>query len=278
MVVRTQNITMQETFRRASLDSAVVSNVVPHLLSRFDPGERSAVISDNEIAKWTKAPSFSNAEIESLFQVLMDVCQGRANRSLLDLVASIDGLADPWHAKSTLLQTLAARLGAMWCEDASDFMAVTTASSVLQRVADHFIDQVEITPAPKLTVGIINTPGDQHLLMRSLIRLHLEGVGIETIVPSDVRQIAELDLDCVFMCWSNERLAAEVKNTIATIRRVSARSNLGIVAGGAAAQKHHQTLMDHGVNRICEDVYAAVAFAQDHALTVLRSRQSTQSS
>ncbi|MDX2184879.1 MAG: cobalamin-dependent protein [Gemmatimonadaceae bacterium] len=154
-----------------------------------------------------------------------------------------------WLARGVLIETLyldlfapaAVRLGALWDEDACDFLQVTDALGRMHRVL-HLLEPVWLTPAPEATrVGraLMACPaGEQHTLGLFLVADFFARDGWDVLVGPPLDRVGLLDavteqhIDVVgFSVGCTTRLP-RLAHDIAHVRRASRNPHILVLVGG----------------------------------------------
>jgi methanogenic corrinoid protein MtbC1 len=162
----------------------------------------------------------------------------------VDLDAQVNALRDGGLPLARLLLDLLApaarHLGALWEEDACDFMAVTEALGRLQAISRRLCAQLEndSVPANGRSVLLLPCPGETHLLGLSIVASFFREAGwdVTTAVPGP--DLDPLDLirsdwfDVVGLSLSCDTLLPALAMRISDVRRVSRNREVRVLVGG----------------------------------------------
>lgn len=162
----------------------------------------------------------------------------------VDLDAQVNALREGGLPLARLLLDLLApaarHLGALWEEDACDFMAVTEGLGRLQAISRRLCAQLEneAVPANGRSVLLLPCPGETHLLGLSIVASFFREAGwdVTTAVPGP--ELDPLDLvradwfDVVGLSLSCDVLLPSLATRVAEVRRASRNPAVRILVGG----------------------------------------------
>jgi MerR family transcriptional regulator, light-induced transcriptional regulator len=162
----------------------------------------------------------------------------------VDLDAAVEALRDGGLPLARLLLDLLApaarHLGALWEEDACDFLAVTEALGRLQAISRHLCAELESETVPPngRSVLLLPCPGETHRFGLSIVASFFREAGwdVTTAVPGP--GLDPLDLlgtdwfDVVGLSLSCDVLLPALAATVAEVRRASRNPGIRVLVGG----------------------------------------------
>jgi len=145
-----------------------------------------------------------------------------------------------------LLAPAARHLGALWEEDACDFLAVTEALGRLQAISRHLCLELESEAAPVggRSVLLLPCPGETHRFGLSIVASFFREAGwdVTTAVPApDLDPLALLATDwfeVVGLSLSADVLLPVLAETVAEVRRASRNPEIRVLVGGPYFTRH----------------------------------------
>lgn len=173
-----------------------------------------------------------------------------------------------------LLAPAARHLGALWEEDACDFVAVTTGLGRLHAVARLLCARLEAEPPPRgRSVLLLPCPGETHLFGLALVASAFREAGWEVgsaeagagaaVLARDFHDVVGLTLAC-------DVNAPALAPAIATLRAASCNPELRVLVGGAYVARHPECAAAAGADAgLCE---AAAAPGVAESLLEMRAR------
>jgi hypothetical protein len=234
------------------LSRVIENTVVPRLVSRHAPR--------NDLSVEAEVATFTDALLANDISSVRDHFEALSRRGHpLDLLFE------------SLLAPAAIRLGLMWDRDAIDFLDVAHAMNHIQQI---ILDEAR-TFCTDVTTGmgerhilLVNLPEEHHRLGLCILRSHFwrEGWTVDCRELNSLRELQKLVTDRPYdaLCVSAARIpdAAALAHELKTVRRVSCRSHLVIMAGGHAFNADPRLSMTVGVD--------ATATSARECITVLR--------
>jgi hypothetical protein len=212
-----------------ALARVVEAEILPRLMlaHRPAPGRRAQQAgrapSPQEIAAFsalllTPGPVDLDAEVESLRGGGLPLA-----RLLLDLLAPA-----------------ARHLGALWEEDACDFLAVTEALGRLQAISRHLCAELESesVSANGRSVLLLACPGETHRFGLSIVASFFREAGWDVTTAAPAPDLDPLDLlgvewfDVVGLSLSSDVLLPALAAAVAEVRRVSCNPGIRVLVGG----------------------------------------------
>ncbi|MGE8126981.1 cobalamin B12-binding domain-containing protein [Methylobacterium sp. NPDC080182] len=192
----------------------------------------------------------------------------------VDLDARVDALRDGGLPLPRLLLDLLApaarHLGALWEEDACDFLAVTEALGRLHTVSRRLCAELESesVPANGRSVLLLPCPGETHVFGLSLVASFFREAGwdVTTAVPGP--GVDPLDLlrsdwfDVVGLSLSCDVLLPVLTATVAEVRRVSRNRDVRVLVGGPFFARHGGEAGIVGADACASDACLAPAAAE----------------
>lgn len=145
-----------------------------------------------------------------------------------------------------LLAPAARHLGALWEEDACDFLAVTEGLGRLQAISRHLCLELESESAPigGRSVLLLPCPGETHRFGLSIVASFFREAGwdVTTAVPApDLDPLALLATDwfeVVGLSLSSDFLLPILSATVAEVRRASRNPGIRVLVGGPYFARH----------------------------------------
>ena len=168
----------------------------------------------------------------------------------VDLDAEIAVLRDGGLPLARLLLDLLApaarHLGALWEEDACDFLAVTEGLGRLQAISRHLCLELEIESAPigGRSVLLLPCPGETHRFGLSIVASFFREAGwyVTTAVPApglDPLALLATDwFEVVGLSLSSDVLLPVLSATVAEVRRASRNPGVRVLVGGPYFTRH----------------------------------------
>jgi methanogenic corrinoid protein MtbC1 len=192
----------------------------------------------------------------------------------VDIDAAVDALRDGGLPLARLLLDLLApaarHLGALWEEDACDFLAVTEALGRLQAVSRRLCAEMESesVPASGRSVLLLPCPGETHRFGLSIVASFFREAGwdVTTAVPGpglDALDLIGTDwLDVVGLSLSCDVLMPTLAATVADLRRASRNPGLRVLVGGPYFARHGGEAGIFGADACAPEAYLAPAAAE----------------
>ena len=215
----------QQTRRRAVLSRTVIQDVVPRLVlaHRFEASPLPVVADRGEV-------------VEIAGRLLandLTGARGYAER-LLEDGTSIEALS------LDILAPAARRLGALWCADDCDFVAVSLGVWHLQQLLHGFGPRFpsSVVPAPERSVLLVPMPGEQHSFGAQMLApfFRAAGWGAISTPVSTVAALAALLRGTWFsligLSLSATGRLPELAGLIRVVRRESRNPAIGVMVGG----------------------------------------------
>lgn len=173
-----------------------------------------------------------------------------------------------------LLAPAARHLGALWEEDACDFLAVTEGLGRLQAVARMLCARLEGEPPPRgRSVLLLPCPGETHVFALALVASAFREAGwmVETAEAGGGAAALARDFhDVVGLTLACDVNAPALAPAIATLRAASCNRELRVLVGGAYVARHPDCAAAAGADAgLCE---AAAAPALAESLLEMRAR------
>ncbi|AWN37386.1 cobalamin B12-binding domain-containing protein [Methylobacterium radiodurans] len=173
-----------------------------------------------------------------------------------------------------LLAPAARHLGALWEEDACDFLAVTVGLGRLQAVARMLCARLEGEPPPRgRSALLLPCPGETHVFGLTLVASAFREAGwtVETAEASEGATTLARDFhDVVGLTLACDVNAPSLAAAIATLRAASCNRELRVLVGGAYVARYPERAVAAGADAcLCE---AAAAPAVAESLLEMRAR------
>ncbi|MGU3665873.1 B12-binding domain-containing protein [Methylobacterium sp. A49B] len=192
----------------------------------------------------------------------------------VDLDAQVEALRDGGLPLARLLLDLLApaarHLGALWEEDACDFLAVTEALGRLQAVSRRLCTELESesVPANGRSVLLLPCPGETHRFGLSIVASFFREAGwdVTTAVPGP--GLDPLDLlgadwfDVVGLSLSCDVLLPALSETVTDVRRASRNPDIRVLVGGPYFARHGGEAGIVGADACASDACLAPAAAE----------------
>ncbi len=255
--------------RQKVLSKVIENTVVPRLVAQHAPS--IDLILEAEVATFTDAllandKSSARDQFESLSR------RGHP----LDLLFE------------SLLAPAAMRLGHMWDRDAIDFLDVAQAMNHIQQI---ILDEARTfctdsaTGVSERNILLVTLPEEHHRLGLCILRSHFwrEGWTVDCRELNSSWELHELnsswelqklvsDRPYDALCVSAARIleAAALAHDFKTVRRVSCRSNIVIMAGGHAFNADPRLSMTVGVDATATSARECIAVLRRECIAVLR--------
>jgi hypothetical protein len=162
----------------------------------------------------------------------------------VDLDAEVEALRDGGLPLARLLLDLLApaarHLGALWEEDACDFLAVTEALGRLQTMSRHLCAELESesVSANGRSVLLLPCPGETHRFGLSIVASFFREAGWDVTTAAPGPDLDPLDLlgiewfDVVGLSLSSDVLLPALATAVADVRRVSRNPGIRVLVGG----------------------------------------------
>lgn len=182
----------------------------------------------------------------------------------------VDQLLDGLTAEAAMMDVLApaARLlGARWCDDEIDFVAVTIAMSRLHQTLRNLRLPLRPNSIPQGRALLLPVPGEQHSFGLRLVEELLRRDGWDvflTLATNEFilrEQVSTQNYDIVGFSVSGERLIPALVQAIRMVRTESRNRNVRIMTGGVVFASGAITAAQIGADAIVSDARAAVALA-----------------
>ncbi|MBE7244059.1 MAG: cobalamin B12-binding domain-containing protein [Actinomycetospora chiangmaiensis] len=192
----------------------------------------------------------------------------------VDIDVAVDALRDGGLPLARLLLDLLApaarHLGALWEEDACDFLAVTEALGRLQAVSRRLCAEMESesVSANGRSVLLLPCPGETHRFGLSIVASFFREAGwdVTTAVPGpdlDPLDLVRADwFDVVGLSLSCDVLMPALAATVADLRRASRNPGLRVLVGGPYFARHGGEAGIFGADACAPDAYLAPAAAE----------------
>ncbi|MWV21105.1 cobalamin B12-binding domain-containing protein [Methylobacterium sp. 2A] len=169
-----------------------------------------------------------------------------------------------------LLAPAARHLGALWEEDACDFLAVTEALGRLQAISRHLCLELESEAAPVggRSVLLLPCPGETHRFGLSVVASFFREAGwdVTTAVPApglDPLALLATDwFEVVGLSLSCDVLLPALSETVAEVRRASRNPGVRILVGGPYFARHGGEASIVGADACALDACSAPAAAE----------------
>jgi MerR family transcriptional regulator, light-induced transcriptional regulator len=173
-----------------------------------------------------------------------------------------------------LLAPAARHLGALWEEDACDFLAVTEGLGRLQALARMLCTRLEAEPPPRgRSALLLPCPGETHLFGLALVASAFREAGwaAETAEAGRGAALLARDFhDVVGLTLACDVNAPALAPAIAALRAASCNPELRVLVGGAYVARHPDCAAAAGADAgLCE---AAAAPALAESLLEMRAR------
>lgn len=173
-----------------------------------------------------------------------------------------------------LLAPAARHLGALWEEDACDFLAVTAGLGRLQAVARMLCARLEGEPPLRgRSVLLLPCPGETHLFGLALVASAFREAGwaVETAeAGAGAATLARDFHDVVGLTLACDVNAPALAPAIATLRSASCNPELRVLVGGAYVARHPECAAAAGADACLCAAAAAPALAE--SLLEMRAR------
>ncbi|MEE7475545.1 cobalamin B12-binding domain-containing protein [Methylobacterium hispanicum] len=173
-----------------------------------------------------------------------------------------------------LLAPAARHLGALWEEDACDFLAVTVGLGRLQAVARTLCARLETEPPARgRSVLLLPCPGETHVFGLALVASAFREAGwtVDTAEADRGAAVLARDFhDVVGLTLACDVNAPALAPAVATLRAASCNRELRVLVGGAYVARHPECAVAAGADAgLCE---AATAPALAESLLEMRAR------
>jgi MerR family transcriptional regulator, light-induced transcriptional regulator len=192
----------------------------------------------------------------------------------VDLDARIEALRDGGLPLARLLLDLLApaarHLGALWEEDACDFLAVTEALGRLHALSRRLCAELESesVPANGRSVLLVPCPGETHLFGLSIVASFFREAGWDVTTAVRGPGLDPLDLlradwfDVVGLSLSCDVLLPVLATTVADVRRDSRNPEIRVLVGGPYFARHGGEAGIVGADACASDACLAPAAAE----------------
>lgn len=192
----------------------------------------------------------------------------------VDLDARVEALRDGGLPLARLLLDLLApaarHLGALWEEDACDFLTVTEALGRLHAISRRLCAELEneSVPANGRSVLLLPCPGETHVFGLSLVASFFRETGwdVTTAVPGpgvDPLDLLRIDwFDVVGLSLSCDVLLPTLATTVTEVRRHSRNREIRVLVGGPFFARHGGEAGIVGADACASDACLAPAAAE----------------
>ncbi|MCJ2053287.1 B12-binding domain-containing protein [Methylobacterium sp. J-070] len=192
----------------------------------------------------------------------------------VDLDAQVDALREGGLPLARLLLDLLApaarHLGALWEEDACDFLAVTEALGRLQAVSRRLCAEMESesVPANGRSVLLMPCPGETHRFGLSIVASFFREAGwdVTTAVPGpglDPLELLGADwFDVVGLSLSSDVLTPALAGTVSDMRSASRNPDIRVLVGGPYFARNGGEAGIFGADACAADACLAPAAAE----------------
>jgi methanogenic corrinoid protein MtbC1 len=181
-----------------------------------------------------------------------------------------------------LLTHVAQELGRRWTSDETDFSSVTIALGHLQqlrRAVAQFDEPGLLPSGPPRRALLATAPGEQHDFGLMIVDhfMHLAGWDVRTSPQASAEEIISIvsknSFEIAGLSLSGESYLMSLERVIATIRRVSKNSNIGILVGGSLFIERPELALLIGADATASDGQEAVRQAERIALSKASSAE-----
>ena len=173
-----------------------------------------------------------------------------------------------------LLAPAARHLGALWEEDACDFLAVTTALGRLQVIARMLCARLEAEPPPRgRSVLLLPCPGETHVFGLVLVASAFREAGWTVGLPDGgpgVLAVAREHFDVVGLSLACDVNLAALAPTIGALRTASRNPRLQILVGGEYFARNPEQAERAGADACVTEARSAPEIAE--SLLEMRAR------
>jgi methanogenic corrinoid protein MtbC1 len=181
-----------------------------------------------------------------------------------------------------LLTHVAQELGRRWTSDETDFSSVTIALGHLQqlrRAVAQFDEPGLLPSGPPRRALLATAPGEQHDFGLMIVDhfMHLAGWDVRTNPQASAEEIISIvsknSFEIAGLSLSGESYLMSLERVIATIRRASKNSNIGILVGGSLFIERPELALLIGADATASDGQEAVRQAERIALSKASSAE-----
>lgn len=180
------------------------------------------------------------------------------------------------------LEKAAADLGAKWEDDSRSFLDVTIAMSRLQLIMRKIVNRTHASRERNMFGNaLVAVPsGEEHTFGQCMIEemLRAQGWSTEMFNPGQAGDLVERvrtnNAHLVCFSWVSPHLHDAVATEFEAIETIPLHMRPVIIAGGSAARQKEKWMVTHGVDRICDNAYAALEVARQVTHAIEKNMQS----
>lgn len=235
---------------RAELGRVIEGEILPRLMLAHRDAEQPAR------RDLKRGPS--QEQIDRFSTMLLDPREENVTAhvmSLLDEGLPLDNLL------LDLLAPAARHLGALWEEDACDFMDVTLGVGRLHAVARELYNRLEDEAGPSngRSILLLACPGETHVFCLSLVASFFREAGWEVTTAGSDPGLDMIDLvrvewfDVIGLTLSCEVLLPAMTQAVRDLRKASCNRSARIIVGGPYFSSHPDHVQAVGADATADD-------------------------